>query len=156
MEIARAYTANYCKLGPNWQTARFSVLQVAANVTIQFPLNGVNVSCLRVSSRPNIRTYPSRPHSMISSLRKKDYRRTNKMSPRGQLPPLIITFLVVNIIAVGLRVWIRVHIRRSFGVDDSALCLSLVRVEIPPHNTSCETSFVDMPDHSLHSFSLPY
>ncbi|ROW15875.1 hypothetical protein VPNG_02632 [Cytospora leucostoma] len=48
------------------------------------------------------------------------------MSPRDQLPPLIITFLVVNIIAVGLRVWIRIHIKRSFGVDDAALCLSLI------------------------------
>ncbi|ROV93598.1 hypothetical protein VMCG_08098 [Cytospora schulzeri] len=48
------------------------------------------------------------------------------MSVREQLPPLIITFLVVDIIAVGLRVWIRTHVKKSFGYDDCALCIALV------------------------------
>lgn len=49
------------------------------------------------------------------------------MSAREQLPPLIITFLVVDIIAVALRIWIRTHIKKSFGFDDGALCIALVR-----------------------------
>lgn len=51
-----------------------------------------------------------------------------KMSARDQVPPLIITFLVVDIIAVGLRVWIRTYIKKSFGYDDCALCVALVRI----------------------------
>lgn len=50
------------------------------------------------------------------------------MSARDQLPPLIITFLAVDVVAVGLRVWIRTHIKKSFGFDDGALCIALVRV----------------------------
>ncbi|ROW02929.1 hypothetical protein VSDG_01719 [Cytospora chrysosperma] len=48
------------------------------------------------------------------------------MSAREQLPPLIITFLVVDIIAVALRIWIRTHIKKSFGFDDGALCIALL------------------------------
>ncbi|KUI71670.1 hypothetical protein VM1G_07091 [Cytospora mali] len=48
------------------------------------------------------------------------------MAVRDELPPLMITFLVVDTIAVGLRVWIRTYLKRSFWYDDWALCLSLV------------------------------
>lgn len=82
------------------------------------------------------------------------------MSVREQLPPLIITFLVVDVIAVGLRVWIRVRIKRSFGYDDMALCTALVRLwnttqyVAGPHMLTCHITGRLHPSHRL-IFHLP-
>lgn len=48
-------------------------------------------------------------------------------SARDQLPPAIYTFLVVNAIAVGLRVFVRTRLSKSFSYDDWAMLLAFVR-----------------------------
>ncbi|KAI1297365.1 hypothetical protein F5Y03DRAFT_282365 [Xylaria venustula] len=45
---------------------------------------------------------------------------------RDSLPPAIYTFLVLDILAVGLRVFVRKYISKSFGYDDYAMCLACV------------------------------
>ncbi|KAI1815719.1 hypothetical protein GGS20DRAFT_309809 [Poronia punctata] len=44
---------------------------------------------------------------------------------RDSLPPAIFTFLALNAIAVGLRIYVRVWISKSFGYDDYAMCLAM-------------------------------
>ncbi|KAJ3578122.1 hypothetical protein NPX13_g2441 [Xylaria arbuscula] len=43
---------------------------------------------------------------------------------RDSLPPAIYTFLVLNSIAVGLRVFVRIFMSKSFGYDDYAMCVA--------------------------------
>ncbi|KAI0809321.1 hypothetical protein GGR55DRAFT_168942 [Xylaria sp. FL0064] len=43
---------------------------------------------------------------------------------RDSLPPAIWTFLALNIVAVGLRIYVRVFISKSFGYDDYAMVVA--------------------------------
>ncbi|KAI1328611.1 hypothetical protein F5Y16DRAFT_398306 [Xylariaceae sp. FL0255] len=42
------------------------------------------------------------------------------------IPPAIYAFLVLNTIAVGLRVYVRTRLSKSFGYDDIAMCLAFI------------------------------
>lgn len=45
---------------------------------------------------------------------------------RDSLPPAIYTFLALNSIAVGLRVFVRTCMSKSFGYDDYAMVVAFV------------------------------
>ncbi|KAI1390397.1 uncharacterized protein F4822DRAFT_428734 [Hypoxylon trugodes] len=45
---------------------------------------------------------------------------------RDSLPPVIYTFLVLDIIAVALRAFVRIRLSKSFGYDDFAMVFALV------------------------------
>ncbi|KAI0890748.1 uncharacterized protein GGS22DRAFT_194645 [Annulohypoxylon maeteangense] len=47
------------------------------------------------------------------------------MWARDSLPPAMIVFLVLDIIAVGLRIFVRTHMSKSFGYDDWAMSIAL-------------------------------
>jgi hypothetical protein len=49
---------------------------------------------------------------------------------REVLWPIGITFLILNILGVGLRFWAR-QTKKAFGYDDAALALSLVSPMVP-------------------------
>ncbi|OTB07494.1 hypothetical protein M426DRAFT_317801 [Hypoxylon sp. CI-4A] len=61
------------------------------------------------------------------------------MWARDSLPPAMITFLVLDIIAVGLRVFVRTRMSKSFGYDDWAMCFALVG-----YVTLCALTFVSV------------
>lgn len=46
---------------------------------------------------------------------------------RDSLPPAIYTFIVLNTLAVGLRVFVRSCMSKSFGYDDYAMVVAYVR-----------------------------
>ncbi len=46
---------------------------------------------------------------------------------RDSLPPAIYVFLVLNTLAVGLRVYVRIWMSKSFGYDDCAMVTAFVR-----------------------------
>ncbi|KAI0432915.1 hypothetical protein F5Y09DRAFT_121311 [Xylaria sp. FL1042] len=43
---------------------------------------------------------------------------------RDSLPPAIYTFLALNFIAVGLRIYVRIFMSKSFSYDDYAMCFA--------------------------------
>jgi hypothetical protein len=48
------------------------------------------------------------------------------MWARDSITPAMITFLVLNTITVGLRVYVRTAISKSFGYDDIAMLVAFV------------------------------
>ncbi|KAI0842736.1 hypothetical protein F5Y06DRAFT_72219 [Hypoxylon sp. FL0890] len=61
------------------------------------------------------------------------------MWARDSLPPAMITFLVLDVIAVGLRAFVRTRMSKSFGYDDWAMCGALVG-----YITLCTLTFVSI------------
>ncbi|KAI1412485.1 hypothetical protein F5Y13DRAFT_162794 [Hypoxylon sp. FL1857] len=61
------------------------------------------------------------------------------MWARDSLPPAMITFLVLDVIAVGLRTFVRTRMSKSFGYDDWAMCGALVG-----YITLCALTFVSI------------
>lgn len=61
------------------------------------------------------------------------------MWARDSLPPAMITFLVLDIIAVGLRGFVRTRMSKSFGYDDWAMCAALIG-----YVTLCALTFVSI------------
>ena len=53
------------------------------------------------------------------------------MSPRDSYYPVVLVFVVLDSIAVALRLWVR-YVRNTMGYDDLALAVSLVRYSHPP------------------------
>lgn len=49
------------------------------------------------------------------------------MSLADKLFALMIGALVIDTIAVSLRIWIRTAVLGSFGYDDTAVCIGFVR-----------------------------
>lgn len=47
------------------------------------------------------------------------------MSPRDSYYPVVLVFVVLDSIAVALRLWVR-HVKSAIGYDDLALAVSLV------------------------------
>lgn len=54
------------------------------------------------------------------------------MSPRDSYYPVVLVFVVLDSLAVALRLWMR-YVRNTMGYDDLALAVSLVRY---PHSPS--------------------
>lgn len=48
------------------------------------------------------------------------------MWARDSIPPVMITFLVLNSIAVGLRVYVRSLMSKAFSYDDWAMLVAFV------------------------------
>lgn len=48
------------------------------------------------------------------------------MWARESIPPVVIIFLVLNTIAVGLRVYVRNFLTKAFSYDDYAMLVAFV------------------------------
>jgi hypothetical protein len=52
------------------------------------------------------------------------------MWAREAIQPAMIVFLAVNLVCVGLRVYVRTVISKSFSYDDYAMVLAFVRLHL--------------------------
>jgi hypothetical protein len=57
---------------------------------------------------------------------------------RDSIPPAIYTFLALNTLAVGLRVYVRTCMSKSFGYDDYAMVVAFVSA--PKNNNDNNSS----------------